>query len=164
MSAVRNSRIASVAPMPEFVPPTFAVPTRLIGDGFHLSPLGPEHNAKDYEAWTTSADHIRATPGFIGRSWPREMSRDENLGDLVRHRADFEGRQGFTYTVLSPSDEVIGCVYIYPSEDPRFDADVQSWVRADHAQLDGPLHDAVRDWLSGDWPFTAVDYAPRLPQ
>ena len=50
--------------------------------------------------------------------------------------------------------EVIGCVYIYPSW-------VRSWVRADRADLDKPLYEAVRDWLA-TWPLTEkLSYAPR---
>lgn len=75
----------------------------------------PQHNEPDYAAWTASIDHIRVTPGFSGRSWPREMSLDDNLRDLERHARDFAGRRGFTYTVLGAgTGDVIGCVYIYP--------------------------------------------------
>ena len=42
-------------------------------DDLRLSPLGPEHNASDYAAWTSSIDHIRATPGFPDGSWPHPM-------------------------------------------------------------------------------------------
>jgi hypothetical protein len=38
---------------------------------------------------------------------------------------------------------------------------VRSWVRADRAELDVPLHDAVATWLNEAWPFTAVRYAER---
>jgi len=40
-------------------------------------------------------------------------------------------------------------------------ADVRSWVRADRADLDVPLHDAVAFWLTDAWPFEAVSYAQR---
>jgi hypothetical protein len=90
------------------------------------------------------------------------MSLDENLSDLERHARDYARRTGFTYTVRAvEDDDVIGCVYIYPSRDERFDADVRSWVRADHAELDAVLHAAVSRWLAEDWPFEAVDYAAR---
>jgi hypothetical protein len=151
----------TVCSMPEFVPADFAVPSGLVGDGFRLSPLLPEHNEKDYRAWTGSVDHIHATPGFADGKWPKEMSLEENLGDLRRHADDFEARRGFTYTVLSPDDEVIGCVYIYPPEASGFDVKVLSWVRGDHRHIDALLHDAVRAWVSQRWPFTAVDYASR---
>ena len=53
-----------------FVPENFAVPGGLTAGEFRLVPLGPQHNEPDYAAWTASMDHIRATPGFVGRGWP----------------------------------------------------------------------------------------------
>ena len=64
--------------------------------------------------------------------------------------------------MLEPgSTRVIGCVYIYPSDRPEYDADVRSWVRATHAELDDPLRRGVAAWLARDWPFEACD-APGL--
>ncbi len=153
-----------------FVPSDFAVPEGLTAAEFRLEPLGPQHNAADYAAWTSSIGHIQATPGFAGKSWPHEMSLAENLRDLERHAQDFAGRRGFTYTVLSAgTGEVIGCVYIYP---PRGESEggtsageqraaVSSWVRADRAELDPVLYHRVREWLERDWPFHSIQYAPR---
>lgn len=97
-----------------FVPEDFTIPDGLTAGEFRLAPLGPQHNESDYAAWTSSIDRIRATPGFDERSWPREMSLDDNLRDLEQHAADFAGCRGFTYTVLGDAGDVIGCVYIYP--------------------------------------------------
>jgi hypothetical protein len=152
-----------------FVPDDFAVPDGLIAGDFRLTPLGPQHNAADYAAWTSSIEHIRATPGFGQGSWPRQMSLADNLRDLQRHARDFAARRGFTYTVLSTgTGDVIGCVYIYPPRGQGPDegdrgrrASVQSWVRADHAALDAAVHDAVAGWLEREWPFDSIDYAPR---
>ena len=157
--------IAPDGPLPPFVPDDFAVPREMVTGEFRLEPLGPQHNAGDYEAWTSSMEHIRATPGFAGREWPPEpgMTLEDNLGDLRRHAEDFTARTGFTYTALaSGGDRIVGCVYIYPAEDGApGTADVRSWVRADRAELDVPLHDAVSAWLAEAWPFTVVRYAPR---
>jgi hypothetical protein len=152
-----------------FVPEDFAVPDGLIAGDFRLTPLGPQHNEADYAAWTSSIDHIRATPGFGEGNWPREMSLSDNLRDLQRHARDFAERRGFTYTVLSVgTGDVIGCVYIYPpgrqgagEGERRRRASVESWVRADHATLDPAVHDAVVAWLERDWPFDSIEYAPR---
>ena len=150
--------------MAAFVPPDFDVPLGLARTDFVLEPLGPEHNERDYAAWTSSMDHIAQTPGFPWGSWPHEMTLDENRGDLERHAADFRNRKGFTYTVLDPADrDVIGCVYIYPLRDGDGAAIAQSWVRQSHAHLDAPLWSAVTEWLVSDWPFAAVQYAPRAP-
>jgi len=148
--------------MTDFVPLDFEVPQGLETPDFVLEPLGPEHNEPDYAAWSSSLEHIRATPGYPDGSWPREMTLDENRADLQRHAEDFRTRKGFTYTVLDPaSRDVIGCVYIYPLRDSDHDARALSWVRESHAQLDIPLWRAVTAWLQSDWPFTSVEYTPR---
>src|ERR1044072_8092705 len=67
------------------VPPDFDPPGALTVGGFRLEPLDPEHNERDYAAWTSSIEHIRKSPGFAEGSWPHEMSLDENRADLERH-------------------------------------------------------------------------------
>ncbi|WP_049561132.1 GNAT family N-acetyltransferase [Nonomuraea sp. SBT364] len=146
-----------------FVPEDFAVPAHLATSRFRLEPLGPRHNAADHAAWTSSIEHIRATPGYPDGNWPPVggMTLEANLADLERHANDFALRRGFTYTVLDAAgDDVIGCVYIYPG-DGDHDAHVSSWVRADRAELDAPLYEAVTAWLSTHWPFGTAGYEPR---
>lgn len=148
-----------------FVPTDFRPPTHLVTEQTVLRPLGPEHNEADYAAWTSSVDHIKATPGYSTDSaWPDAgMSLVQNLRDLEMHARHFAAREGFTYTVLDRRDEarVIGCVYIYPHDDAAYDAHVRSWVSAARAELDVEVWRAVSDWLARDWPFEAVDYASR---
>jgi hypothetical protein len=148
--------------MSDFVPADFDVPRELVTPRFRLEPLGPEHNVPDHAAWTSSIDHIRATPGF-GGSWPPAdgMTLESNLADLQRHAEDFVQRRGFTFTVIETDGDVIGCVYIYPSRKDPDVTDVRSWVSADRAELDLPLYEAVSAWLAARWPFTNVDYAVR---
>src|SRR5689334_5976879 len=50
----QRPRIGSVN---DFVPRDFDVPRWLETPQFVLEPLGPEHNAQDYDAWTSSVDH-----------------------------------------------------------------------------------------------------------
>lgn len=145
-----------------FVPSDFVVPPPPATEHFRIEPLGPQHNDSDYEAWSSSVEHIRATPGWEKSSWPDDRDEDANLRDLERHADDFANRKGFTYTVLDPATgEVIGCVYIYPDKDEEHDARVLSWVRASRAELDVELWRAVSSWLSDDWPFESVAYAER---
>jgi hypothetical protein len=128
-----------------------------------LEPLGPEHNERDYAAWTSSMEHIRSLPGYPDGRWPREMSPAENLSDLERHARDFAGRSGFTYTVLDPTDDVVGCLYIYPSKDGVHDARVQSWLRESSAGHEEEFRQAVAGWLVSDaWPFERPLYEPFL--
>lgn len=138
------------------MPADFVPPRTMVAERFRLEPLGPQHNESDLAAWSSSIDHIRSTPGYPDGSWPppEGMSLEQNLADLTRHAADFEARKGFTFTVLDPADdEVIGCVYVYPTKSPDHDVQVKSWVRADVAELDEPLAQAVADWLDADWPW-----------
>jgi hypothetical protein len=145
--------------MPDrFVPDSFEPPRSLDGPGFRLEPLGPQHNERDHEAWMSSIEHIRATPGFPDGNWPEPMSLERNLEDLERHERDFEERRGFTYSVLD-GDDVVGCVYIYPSTDEDHDADVSSWVTERRADLDPVLRSTIRTWLASAWPFDRPSYA-----
>lgn len=145
-----------------FVPADFVLPTPPRTHSMWLEPLDVQHNEADYDAWTTSMEHIHATPGYAGSSWPHPMSLEENAGDLRMHADHFRRRLGFTYTVRSTADDdVIGCVYLYPSKDPEVDAEVRSWVRASHAALDVELWQLVGEWLASTWPFRSVAYAPR---
>lgn len=131
-----------------FVPDGFTVPLFLETEEFRLEPLGPEHNGRDYAAWSSSIEHILGSPGYGPESrWPHAMSLEENLRDLERHARDFAERTGFTYTVLDSSHDVVGCVYVYPARDDVHDVQVQSWVRESRAQLDIPLREAVAAWL-----------------
>ncbi|TVL89280.1 N-acetyltransferase [Streptomyces sp. SAJ15] len=158
--------MAHPSPRP-IVPEDFAVPRELTTRDFRLEPLGPRHNEADHAAWTSGIEHIRTTPGFEGRGWPPPdgMSEADNLRDLERHADDFARRSGFTYTVLETTPEggedVVGCVYIYPSRSDPGHIEVRSWVRADRAALDRPLYEAVRDWLASRWPFPEVRYPGR---
>jgi RimJ/RimL family protein N-acetyltransferase len=146
----------------EFVPSDFDIPLGFKTPQFVLEPLGPQHNERDFDAWTSSMEHIHSTPGWADQRWPREMTPDENRADLERHATDFRNRTGFTYTVLDPQGrDVIGCLYIYPLRDSEHDARVLSWVRASQSDLDTTLWRAVSDWLASDWPLDSVEYAPR---
>jgi len=130
------------------VPPDFEVPRELRTTEFRLEPLGPQHNAPDLAAWTSSIRHIQQTPGFANHGWPTDegYTAEQNLADLVQHADEFERRVAFAYTVLAPDseDDVLGCLYFEPGDEPRSVA-VRSWVRVDVAELDGVLRQAVRE-------------------
>src|SRR5262245_48150233 len=148
----------------EFVPADFVPPTSLRAAGFRLDPLGPQNTEADHAAWMSSIEHIRSTPGYPDGRWPPSdgMTLERNLEDLSRHADDFTRRTGFTFTVLDPADDdVIGCVYLYPTTSEDWDVTVQSWVRADRSELDVALADVVARWLASDWPWKRVDRCGR---
>jgi hypothetical protein len=142
----------------------FTVPELHVAGGFRFELLGPRHNERDHAAWMSSIEHIRSTPGFA-RGWPPTagMSLAANLADLESHADRSARRVDFAYSVIDPaSGEVIGCVYFKPSRAEPGDVEALSWVRADRAQLDGPLTDVVGTWLLDVWPFRVVHYRSGL--
>lgn len=145
-----------------FVPVDFDAPRDYEGPGFHLEPLGPEHNERDHAAWMSSIDHISSTPGLDAwaGNWPRPMSLEENRRDLVRHRAEFDAGEAFAYSILD-GDEVIGCLYIDPINGRPREAAVLSWVRESRADMDRTVWESVLTWLDVAWPFDRVEYASR---
>lgn len=148
---------------PSFVPPSFDVPSSYAWSDLHLEPLNEQHNERDHAAWMSSIDHIRSTPGFSATeepSWPIAMTLERNLEDLVRHAKDFGERRGFTYSILE-GDDVIGCIYIYPSRRPGHDAEISSWVRESRAELDEPVREELATWIDESWPFSNPSYAGR---
>ena len=76
-----------------FVPTEFEVPLTFNGPGFHLEPLGPVHNERDYQAWMSSIEHIKATPGMDWKSWPIPMTLKENMADMEMHAKEFTDRE-----------------------------------------------------------------------
>ena len=145
-----------------FVPDGFDPPSGLETELFRLEPLGPEHNERDYEAWSSSIEHILASPGYgAGSRWPRPMSLEENLADLERHARDFADRTGFTYSVLDRRRRDRLCLRLSVARRdarrsrPVLGAGVPS-------ELDAPLRTAVAGWLSSAWPFGRPLYAPAL--
>ena len=146
-----------------FVPDDFRPPEGFTAGTFRLEPLGPQHNDRDYAAWTSSMEHIRSLPGFPDGRWPHEMTLAQNLDDLEGHARDFAEHKGFTFTVLDSTDDVVGCVYIYPSRDGVHDANIQSWLRETEAQHEEVFRKAIAEWLVSDaWPFKRPRYEPLL--
>jgi hypothetical protein len=140
------------------VPAGFEVPDPPDHPEFRFEPLGPEHNAADLEAWSSSIAHIHSTPGFRPNGWPeRRYSLAENLADLETHRDHHQRGLDFAWTVLDPADPnvVIGCVYLEPDGAWVADAEARSWVRADCAGLDGALRDHLKPWFASAWPLSS---------
>jgi hypothetical protein len=145
-----------------FVPDTFEVPAIYETERFRLRMLSVDDVEKDYEAVIESRELLHSL--FKG-GWPREgFTLEENLADLENHQREFEQREAFAYTVVSLDEtRVLGCLYIDPSQDENFDAEVYMWVRTSEYEngLDPILFEVVKDWIDGSWPFKQVSYPGR---
>jgi hypothetical protein len=142
--------------MYELVPEGFEVPLGLEHERFRLRKLTIDDVVKDFEAINDRVDHegVRQPP-FV-------HTLALNLVDLGWHQKEFALRRSFAYTVVAPDEsQVLGCVYLNPSE--THDARVKLWVRrsAFAAGLGPVLERAVRDWVATAWPFERVTFAER---
>jgi hypothetical protein len=142
--------------MYELVAEDFDVPTGLEHERFRLRKLTVDDVVQDFDAICSRVDHL-------GTSQPPFVPTIElNLVDLGWHQKEFELRRSFAYTVVAPDEsEVLGCVYLYPSE--THDAQIKLWVRqsAWDDGLDPVLEATVREWVATRWPFGRVTFAER---
>jgi hypothetical protein len=139
-----------------FVPDDFAVPAGLEHERFRLRMLSIDDVVKDFDALNDRVNREgERQPPFV------ETVR-ENLIDLGWHEKEFLVRRSFAYTMVAPDEsQVLGCVYVDPSD--THDARVWMWVRrsAWDDGLDPVLEAAVREWIGRDWPFENVDWGKR---
>ena len=134
------------------------MPDVLETDRVRLRMLTIQDVEKDYEAVMSSIGHLQNTKPFgPDHNWPREdLTFEQDLIDLGWHQKEFQKRSSFAYTVTDLDEtRCLGCVYIYPSKNPRFDASVILWVRESEvkAGLDDHLYREVKTWISESWPF-----------
>lgn len=151
-------------PAAAFVPKDFAVPTSWKSNGYQLVPLGPGLEKLDHDAYMGSIEHIRTR--FGGGRWPYPgITMKEALDDVKGEKERFDARQSFTYAVLTADGQrERGCVYISPSRDARYEAQVRIWVtKADFdAGLEGQLWTEIRRWVNTAWPFERVRFLEPL--
>jgi hypothetical protein len=140
----------------ELVPNGFEIPTVLEHDRFRLRMLSVDDVVKDFDAICDRVDR-EGRPQL-----PFVPTVALNLVDLGWHQKEFELRRSFAYTVVAPDEaQVLGCVYIEPSE--THDARVWLWVRRSGWDdgLDPLLEAVVREWLEHEWPFETIDWSDR---
>ena len=147
-----------------FVPDDFLVPENLETNTFRLRMLTVNDVVKDYDAVMTSITHLQ---GVFGKrsTWPSKgLTLEQDLIDLGWHQKEFQRRTSFAYTVMSLDEsQCLGCVYFFPSQNEKVDAEIYLWVRQSEFEkgLDPILFDTVRNWVTEEWPFKNVLYPGR---
>ena len=156
--------VAGTTASQTFVAPDFTVPTLAEGPGFKLVPLGPALVDIDFAAYMSSITHLQQT---FTRSagWPREgITAAEAMADMETEAGRFARRESFAYAVLTPDGtRERGCVYVYPSKVPGYDAEVRLWVtKAEFdAGFDAELYAWTKDWIAKEWRFASPAYPGR---
>jgi hypothetical protein len=146
----------------EFVPTNFTVPITLRKEYFRLEILTPTVVELDYEAVMSSKESLRQIFSK-NDDWPSDdMTLEENNDDLVMHLKEFDNREAFAYTVLTPDkSKCIGCLYINPCKLDDYDCEVYFWIRDDSIQLDAEFFNVIKKWLSEAWPFKSIAWPGR---
>ena len=146
----------------EFVPKDFVIPKSLKSNLFLLEVLSPEVAEIDYDAVMSSRVRLRSVFGK-STEWPSDnLSLEDNINDLEKHKKEFEERVAFAYTVLDLSREnCLGCVYIDPGKKSNFDCEIYLWVRDSHINLDSELYNTVKFWIESNWPFKQIVFPGR---
>ena len=146
----------------QFVPAEFVVPSELVTANFTLRMLSVGDVEKDFEAVTLSAARVRKV--WPDSGWPAGLTLRQNLIDLGWHEKEFQNRTSFAYTMVAPDEsEVLGCVYVYPTDKAAHDAEIFLWVRESEVanDLDEALFEVVQRWLASTWPFVNPAYPGR---
>lgn len=150
----------------KFVPDDFEIPEKIETGKFRLRMLTAKDVDKDYEAVMSSIDHLRKTPTPPScGDWPKKsLTKEQDLKDLKWHEEKHRAREIFTYTVISLDEsKYLGCVYIFPSENPNYQSMIFLWVTEEEFNkgLDQELFNTVKQWLDECWPFTKVAFPGR---
>ncbi|MGD2031228.1 MAG: GNAT family N-acetyltransferase [Gammaproteobacteria bacterium] len=154
--------VATAASPTPFVPKGFKVPEKLETDEFRLRMLTVNDVVKDFDAVTTSVEHLRNI--WPGGTWPEGLTLEQNLIDLGWHQKEFQTRRSFAYTVVSLSETTVkGCVYIEPTRKSGYDAEIYLWARQSELPngLESRLYDAVKKWVVREWPFDNAAFPGR---
>jgi hypothetical protein len=106
---------------------------------------------KDYDAVMTSIEHLQKTKPFgPEHNWPsKDLTLEQDLIDLGWHQKEFQRRSSFAYTVMSLDEsQCLGCVFIDPSPNKIYDAEIIIWVRQSEIEngLDDHLFKFVKKW------------------
>ncbi len=150
----------------KFIPIDFKLPEVLETNSFRLRMLTVNDVVKDYDAVMTSIEYLQKMKPFgPNHKWPgKDLTFEQDLIDLGWHQKEFQKRTSFAYTMMNLDEtRCLGCVYIYPSNNPSYDVIVTMWVRQSEVAngLDKVLFSSVKRWMQDDWPFERVAYPGR---
>jgi RimJ/RimL family protein N-acetyltransferase len=146
-----------------WIDPSFDYPARLdLPGGHHMRPIRAADAEIDLPAVMGARDRLFAQ---YGEAWgwpPESMSVEVDRADLAHHEDEMRAREGFNYAILDADEgELLGCVYIYPS-DADADADVSWWLvdAALGSELERSLEEVVPAWLADTWGLGSIRRHP----
>ncbi|WP_183097618.1 GNAT family N-acetyltransferase [Nocardioides pelophilus] len=127
-----------------------------LSTGHHLRPISPDDTHKDMLAVMGSRERLWS---IYGEAWgwpPADMTPEQDRADLQHHADEIERHESFNYALFDAEEsELIGCVYIDPTDKAGADADISWWVRDEYvgSAVERALDELVPRWIAARWPF-----------
>jgi RimJ/RimL family protein N-acetyltransferase len=147
-----------------WLPADWTHPTRIeLSTGHHLRPIRASDVDLDMPAVMGSRERLWS---IYGAAWgwpPATMTREEDEEDLQHHEHEIRAHESFNYALLDDQEtELLGCVYIDPTDLPGADAEISWWVRDEYAgtAVEAELDALVPRWIAEDWPFVRPHIGP----
>ena len=137
-----------------FVPSEFIPPVSFENEYFHFRTL-IQNNVYTVENLRMNAyDHLPERVPHMG-AWHRF---DIPMGDDLIGQAYYDRnphiRDSFVYPVLkSGKGNMIGSIYIRPSKNAAYDAQITMWLRTNDSLANNVFVETVKKWIQNDWPF-----------
>jgi hypothetical protein len=91
------------------------------------------------------------------------MTREEDEEDLQHHEDEIQAQKSFNYALFDDQEtELLGCVYIDPTDLSGADAEISWWVRDEYVgtAVEAELDALVPRWIADDWPFVRPRIGP----
>jgi hypothetical protein len=132
--------------------------------GHHLRPIRATDVDLDLPAVHGSRERLWS---IYGRAWgwpPADLTREQDLADLVRHQAETEAHESFDYALLDAHEtRLLGCLYVDPPQKVGADAEISWWVVDElvGTQLAAALDALVPAWIAAEWPLERPRYVGR---
>ncbi len=154
------------------LPADFVPPRELRYDDVVARGITRDDLAEDVRGINASLDLIRETRGG---SWPTEaVTEEEIIVDEYWHECEFRDSKSFSFILRTHDRGYIGCAYFYPMgvrqpltpDLAEHDVDVSWWVtpEAYEAGYYAKVHEALRQWVTEDYPFKRPHYSnARMP-
>ena len=135
-----------------------------VGEGHHLRPIRASDVDLDLPAVRASRERLWT---IYGRAWgwpPVDLTREQDLADLVRHEAETEAHEAFDYALLDRDEtRLLGCVYVDPPVKVGADAEISWWVVDElvGSDLEATLDALVPAWIATQWPLRRPRFVGR---
>jgi len=147
-----------------WLPTDWSHPTRVeLATGHHLRPIRAGDVDLDMLAVMGSRERLWSIYGAAW-GWPPDwMTRELDEEDLQRHSDEIEAHESFNYAIFDPGEtELIGCIYIDPTDLPHTDAEISWWVRDEYvsSDLEQLLDTFVPAWITEEWPLHQPRFGP----